>query len=515
MTSATEDPLMKDVFKVFPERDSHLEYLESRNWSIVENFWSSMMTTKTLPSFINGFESHEYGVTDLNRIHNIGLSQYASDNPRYKRQTFALRIGYQGTKYQGYQCQKDPDVRTVEEELTYILKCKVCCAGRTDRDVSAISQIVDFHTYDDITAQDIITRIQESEPAKQGRLRIYDCVRVPKKFHSQFSATWRRYIFLFPLQGEDIQRQLQQSDNSCKRKKTEDGRVNMGDKQYDNNIDFDVDVDLSLPYNGFAFREDRESEDGSGDVCTLHVARAFRVNLSTATVTVTVTAAETEAEIGVKGVEAIEGLSVAQNHPSGGTSDSASAICIELIGTRFLRRMVRILVATAIREAILPEHERDEDVLLKICETRCRNRASSALPGIGLCMSGVGYNIDDLAVDRFTATNPKKIAKNLAKLQKKLEKQSGQETVVSGADTSPLPKDHTTVLIHPVDMVLTETNLGTIQPEPEFGDLIDQSLKLNNPRRVMLILKTIEHNLNNAMPLKSGASAAEYKSEAI
>lgn len=32
-----------------------------------------------------------------------------------------------------------------------------------------------------------------------GRLAVYDCVRVPKKFHARSSATWRRYLYLFPL----------------------------------------------------------------------------------------------------------------------------------------------------------------------------------------------------------------------------------------------------------------------------------------------------------------------------
>jgi hypothetical protein len=36
---------------------------------------------------------------------------------------------------------------------------------------------------------------------------------------------------------------------------------------------------LALPYNGFAFREDRGTEDSASDVCTLYKARAFLVDL--------------------------------------------------------------------------------------------------------------------------------------------------------------------------------------------------------------------------------------------
>lgn len=36
---------------------------------------------------------------------------------------------------------------------------------------------------------------------------------------------------------------------------------------------------LALPYNGFAFREDRGTEESASDVCTLYRARAFLVDL--------------------------------------------------------------------------------------------------------------------------------------------------------------------------------------------------------------------------------------------
>ena len=36
---------------------------------------------------------------------------------------------------------------------------------------------------------------------------------------------------------------------------------------------------LALPYNGFAFREDRGAEESASDVCRLYRARAFLVDL--------------------------------------------------------------------------------------------------------------------------------------------------------------------------------------------------------------------------------------------
>lgn len=52
---------------------------------------------------------------------------------RYKRHTFALRVGYVGTAYTGFQDQKGHNVRTVEGDLKAALGENFPCAGRTDK----------------------------------------------------------------------------------------------------------------------------------------------------------------------------------------------------------------------------------------------------------------------------------------------------------------------------------------------------------------------------------------------
>ena len=91
------------------------------------------------------------------------LGEFKSRDSRYlSRRTYALRIGYLGTAFhvlpatfsthlirrlqstQGYQRQRDRDgssVRTVEGEVRRVLDRAVVCAGRTDGDVSALSQV--------------------------------------------------------------------------------------------------------------------------------------------------------------------------------------------------------------------------------------------------------------------------------------------------------------------------------------------------------------------------------------
>ncbi|XP_016648063.1 PREDICTED: tRNA pseudouridine synthase A isoform X2 [Prunus mume] len=63
-------------------------------------------------------------------------------------------------------------------------------------------------------------------------------------------------------------------------------------------------------------------------------------------------------------------------------------MCIELVANRFLRRMVRVLVATSIREAAAGA---DEDALLKLMDATCRRATAPPAPPDGLCLVDVGY----------------------------------------------------------------------------------------------------------------------------
>jgi hypothetical protein len=60
----------------------------------------SMMKIDKLPDFIFGDRSNALGVTDMPAISRLGADQFISSDPRYKRRTFALRIGYHGSQFQ-------------------------------------------------------------------------------------------------------------------------------------------------------------------------------------------------------------------------------------------------------------------------------------------------------------------------------------------------------------------------------------------------------------------------------
>eukprot|EP01024_Parvocaulis_polyphysoides_P053680 TRINITY_DN53631_c0_g1_i1.p3 TRINITY_DN53631_c0_g1~~TRINITY_DN53631_c0_g1_i1.p3 ORF type:complete len:188 (-),score=27.83 TRINITY_DN53631_c0_g1_i1:71-568(-) len=69
------------------------------------------------------------------------------------------------------------------------------------------------------------------------------------------------------------------------------------------------------------------------------------------------------------------------------------ALCIDLVGVRFLRKMVRILVATVIRESIpcAASQNGDEQALIQMIEQQDRFLTAPAMIPDGLCFAGVGY----------------------------------------------------------------------------------------------------------------------------
>ena len=94
-----------------------------------------------------------------------------------------------------------------------------------------------------------------------------------------------------------------------------------------------------------------------------------------------------------------------------GMHSSTCALCIELVGSRFLRRMVRIIVATAIRESLRPVGERDVNALPSIALGGERESTAYAVPGEPLSLAGVGFPVDDLANFKQRPTNPEKVKK--------------------------------------------------------------------------------------------------------
>ena len=179
------------------DRATHVGFFRERDWDRVGDYWSHLIKEKDMPDFVRG--DSLYGITDLSKLRFDASYEFGPNNPRGKRKTFAFVIGYDGSKYSGFQKQANSTVATVESDIEEAFCRKVSAAGRTDKDVSAMSQVISFSTYDEITIEEVCDKARQSRPFLESKLVIWDALRMPRKFHPLFCATWRRYVFLFPL----------------------------------------------------------------------------------------------------------------------------------------------------------------------------------------------------------------------------------------------------------------------------------------------------------------------------
>lgn len=295
-----------------------------------------------------------YGLSNIRKLEEVGqfsgeFSKSANDTRYSLKKTFAILLGYRGSEYEkGFARQRvkaGEEDRSVELDIKNSLRlgCQIIVAGRTDKHVSAISQVVSIVTSGEMTSEELLRRLHEGEPAKSGRVVFYDAVRTPRSFNTRGNATWRRYLYLVPLAGPSAERL---------------------DVEYVHKI-FQHIEGKELGYDAFAYGERRNKGNGLLDLCTLYRARAYEVEVPI------------------------------------GEDSSVKAMCVELVGTRFLRRMVRLLVGTAVREALKPADQRDHAVIERICESRDRSRTSYPFPGSGLAFAGCGFDYRELAYHKF------------------------------------------------------------------------------------------------------------------
>lgn len=233
------------------------------------------------------------------------------------RCTYRAEIAYDGTAFAGF--AHVPGERTVwsvlREALVAILPGfgKLAAAGRTDRGVSATGQVISFVSRDPVECSVIMRTLDEAAP---GALVALDVRRVAHKFHAQFSASARRYVYLCPDDGTVDVRRL---DAML--------RALVGRRDF----------------NAFA----RETPLGKKTVKTLIEARARRA-----------------------------------------MGESGPVLRFDFAGDAFLRRQVRVLVATALREAHASD---DERVLVRLAEAGDRRATALPAPPEGLHLVKVGY----------------------------------------------------------------------------------------------------------------------------
>ena len=108
-----------------------------------------------------------------------------------------LVIEYDGTRYKGWQKQKD-NVSTVQDKIEKVLSkmtgedIQVIGCGRTDTGVHALNYIANFHTNSTFTNEDICNYLYEFLPEDIVVKSVTD---VNDRFHARYNAKAKTYVY--------------------------------------------------------------------------------------------------------------------------------------------------------------------------------------------------------------------------------------------------------------------------------------------------------------------------------
>jgi tRNA pseudouridine38-40 synthase len=111
-------------------------------------------------------------------------------------------VAYDGTDFSGWQIQ--PSLRTVqgvlEDKISNLLKEEISlfAAGRTDKGVHAIGQIINFKTFSTIPPKNLQLALNKTLPED---IFIKEVTEVPSDFHARYSALRRSYRYNLGLWG--------------------------------------------------------------------------------------------------------------------------------------------------------------------------------------------------------------------------------------------------------------------------------------------------------------------------
>ena len=110
---------------------------------------------------------------------------------------FKLTIEYAGTRYSGWQIQKN--ARTIQGEITQAARTvtgrkdfELYGAGRTDAGVHASGQVAHLEVSTNLPAETVRRRLNDELPAD---INIRSAMVVPHRFHARHDAISRRYIY--------------------------------------------------------------------------------------------------------------------------------------------------------------------------------------------------------------------------------------------------------------------------------------------------------------------------------
>jgi tRNA pseudouridine38-40 synthase len=110
---------------------------------------------------------------------------------------FKLTIEYAGTRYSGWQIQKN--ARTVQGEIDRAVRAvtgrkdfELYGSGRTDAGVHALGQVAHLDVSTNLTADALLVRLNDQLP---DDINILAAEQVPHRFHARHHAVARRYLY--------------------------------------------------------------------------------------------------------------------------------------------------------------------------------------------------------------------------------------------------------------------------------------------------------------------------------
>ena len=110
---------------------------------------------------------------------------------------FRLLIEYAGTRYSGWQIQKN--ARTVQGEIERAVReatkrreFELYGSGRTDAGVHALAQVAHLDVYTTLAPEQLRRKVNDELPAD---IHIRDIAKAPHKFHARHDAVERSYLY--------------------------------------------------------------------------------------------------------------------------------------------------------------------------------------------------------------------------------------------------------------------------------------------------------------------------------
>jgi tRNA pseudouridine(38-40) synthase len=301
--------------------------------------------------------------------------------------SFRLDLCYVGPSFCGWQrqppAQQLPSVQqVVEDTLAAAWKQRsvnVRCSGRTDAGVNAVGQVARVRTRDRaVTARDVLAALEtgtasvdnsvnnSNNNSNNNSWRCWRVSSVPDSFHPTFGTQSRSYVYM--MDAASMAAAAADVDTNKNH-----ASLHVPTLVHLLNSLLQPLQGRALDYVGMSYGKVKTENTN----CTLYHARAVQLVETTTTTTTTAT-------------------TMSRHDKAPGM-----AIAIELTGDRFLRRMVRILVATAMVLALDDQEDGNnnsnnaQDRLLQLVQAQDRRLSAKAAPPTGLVFVGAHMADDD------------------------------------------------------------------------------------------------------------------------